>query len=100
MMRDAGKSLARAVRLAGLLLSLWTVVSLFSLSPATPAFANDAQVCTASLPSCGCNTCGEVDHGRPSCPAGQSLYDDYCLPDCPAGFIRYPGLPGLCIPPV
>ena len=100
MMGVAGKSLARAVQLAGILLSLWTVIAFFGYSPVAPAIANDTRICAASLPSCGCNTCGEVDHGRPSCPAGQSLYDDYCLPDCPSGFIRYPGVPGLCIPPV
>ena len=99
MMRVAEKSLIRVVRLAGLLLSLWTIVSFFSLMPATPAFANDQQICTPQVSAC-CNTCGDVDHSRPSCPLGQSLYDDYCLPDCPLGFIRYPGVPGLCMPPV
>jgi hypothetical protein len=99
MVKFAGKSLSVAVRLASILLSFWIVISVFSFSPTSPAFANDPQVCTATLPACGCNTCGDVDHGRPSCPVGQSLYDDYCLPDCPAGFIRYPGIPGLCVPP-
>jgi hypothetical protein len=100
MMRVAGKSLNSAVQLAGILLVLWAVAWFANLSQTTPGFATELQQCTQTLPSCGCNSCGEVDHGRPSCPSGQSLYDDYCLPDCPVGFIRYPGIPGLCIPPV
>jgi len=100
MMRMLGKSSSGAVQLASILLGLWAIVLLSGLTHSTPGFAQDLPQCTSTLPSCGCNACGEVDHGRPSCPPGQSLYDDYCLPDCPAGFIRYPGIPGLCMPPV
>ena len=45
-----------------------------------------------------CNTCGSCDTG-PSCPSGYTVYDDYCLPECPTGYRRYPGYPGLCLPP-
>ncbi len=45
-----------------------------------------------------CNTCGSCDKG-PRCPAGYTVYDDYCLPECPTGYRRYPGYPGLCLPP-
>jgi hypothetical protein len=100
MMRVAGKSLNGAVQLAGILVGLWALVMLNGLAQPTPSLATELQQCVSTLPACGCNACGEIDHGRPSCPPGQSLYDDYCLPDCPTGFIRYPGLPGLCIPPV
>ncbi len=101
MMRRAGHVLIDAVRLAGILLSLWTVVTFFAGMPGGTAFAQSTQMCSAPANSCGCATCGcgGTDYSRPSCPAGQSLYDDYCLPDCPGGFIRYPGVPGLCMPP-
>jgi hypothetical protein len=45
-----------------------------------------------------CNTCGSCDKG-PRCPAGYTVYDDYCLPECLTGYRRYPGYPGLCLPP-
>ncbi len=67
----------------------------------TVASAQSAQ-CDIPQNSCGCSTCGctgGYNPGTPECPAGQVLYDDYCLPACPSGFRRYPGLPGLCIPP-
>jgi hypothetical protein len=55
------------------------------------------QTCEVQTKSC-CNTCGSCDPG-PSCPAGYTIYDDYCLPECPTGYLRYPGYPGLCLPP-
>ena len=55
------------------------------------------QTCEVQTKSC-CNTCGSCDSG-PSCPAGYTIYDDYCLPECPTGYLRYPGYPGLCMPP-
>ena len=64
------------------------------------AQATELQLCSAPQQSCGCASCGGGDFGLPHCPAGYSSYDDFCLPDCPADFIRYPGLPGLCLPPV
>ncbi len=100
MMRVAGNSVVIVVRLASILLGLWAILTFVGPSTVTQSFANDLQQCTATLPACGCNSCGEISHGRPTCPPGESLYDDYCLPDCPVGFIRYPGIPGLCIPPV
>lgn len=45
-----------------------------------------------------CSTCGSCNSG-PSCPAGYAVYDDYCLPECPGGYLRYPGYPGICLPP-
>ncbi len=55
------------------------------------------QICEVQTKSC-CNTCGSCDTG-PRCPAGYTIYDDYCLPECPGGYLRYPGYPGLCLPP-
>lgn len=63
------------------------------------AQATELQLCSAPQQSCGCSTCGGGDFGLPHCPTGYSPYDDFCLPDCPADFIRYPGMPGLCMPP-
>ena len=64
-----------------------------------PALSTVAPVnsCPSVQQSCCC--CGNCQTVRPSCPAGYSLYNDYCLTDCPAGFVRYPGAPGVCIPP-
>jgi hypothetical protein len=62
------------------------------------ALAGD-NACTAPASSCGCATCGCGEVKTPSCPPGQTLYNDYCLPSCPSGFVRYPGMPGLCVPP-
>ena len=45
-----------------------------------------------------CNTCSTCDTGQ-RCPSGYTVYDDYCLPECPSGYRRYPGYPGLCLPP-
>ena len=55
------------------------------------------QTCQVETKSC-CSTCGSCDTG-PRCPAGYTVYDDYCLPECPGGYLRYPGYPGLCLPP-
>ena len=98
MMRNAGRVLIDAVRLAGILMSFWTLVSFSSVAP---AISQSNQMCAAPANFCGCATCGcgGTDYGRPTCPAGQSLYDDICLPSCPSGFQRYPGVPGLCMPP-
>lgn len=89
----------------------WLIVRLlivcagvFGLSPAvfpdfsTPAIAGDLQ-CAPVQNACGCAACGCSTPQLPTCPAGQSLYGDYCLPSCPGGFIRYPGMPGVCMPP-
>ncbi len=100
MVQRAGRVLIDAVRLAGILMSLWTVVTFFAVAPASTAFAQTNQSCTVPVNTCGCATCGcGTDYGRPTCPAGQTLYDDVCLPSCPSGFQRYPGVPGLCMPP-
>ena len=76
---------------------------IFGISPSIPDFSNQAIAgdlqCAPVQNACGCATCGCSTPQRPSCPAGQTLYDDYCLPSCPEGFIRYPGMPGLCLPP-
>jgi len=57
----------------------------------------DNQSCKVESKSCcgTCNTC----QTEPSCPSGSTVYDDYCLPECPSGYLRYPGSPGVCLPP-
>ena len=100
MIGIAGNVLLRAARLSFVFASLWLLLaSLPNFS--TTAFADDAtKMCQPQANQCGCATCGcTPDFGRPSCPAGSRLYDDYCLPDCPGDFVRYPGIPGLCMPP-
>jgi hypothetical protein len=79
--------------------------SLQAFSPSAPGFlgltvatAGDLS-CPAVQNACGCSTCSCGGSQKPSCPSGQVLYDDYCVPACPQGFIRYPGMPGLCMPP-
>ena len=100
MMQRKGRVLIDAMRLAGILMSLWTVVTFFAVAPTSTAFAQTNQSCTVPVNTCGCATCGcGTDYGRPTCPAGQTLYDDVCLPSCPSGYLRYPGVPGLCMPP-
>jgi hypothetical protein len=101
MMRLTGKRLVGLLRLLSVAIGFFVFLSLSPVLRSPSAFANDStQQCSVPVQACGCNTCGGGGYGRPSCPAGQSLYDDYCVPDCPIGYIRYPGLPGLCLPPV
>ncbi|MBG1231092.1 hypothetical protein [Aestuariivirga litoralis] len=91
-----------AILRACALLFLFAVLSLGSQgSFTTSAQAQSVeQQCTVPQSSCGCASCGcSTDVGIPHCPDGYSPFDDVCLPDCPAGFIRYPGMPGLCLPP-
>ena len=100
MMQRKGRVLIDAMWLAGILMSLWTVVTFFAVAPTSTTFAQTNQSCTVPVNTCGCATCGcGTDYGRPTCPAGQTLYDDVCLPSCPSGYLRYPGVPGLCMPP-
>ncbi len=97
-----------AVTKVGALLQLalmWLVLS-SAIAPEPLKFVSvaEAQTAQCAIPqnSCGCATCGcsgGYNPGTPTCPAGQVLYDDYCLPACPDGFRRYPGIPGLCVPP-
>lgn len=61
------------------------------IAPA-PALAGSGAICQSACTSC-CNA------GPPTCAEGYSLYQDQCLPSCPPGFRRYPGYPGLCLPP-
>ena len=104
MVGIVGRALIQSVRILFAFASLWLVLSL-SAPLAPSAFAQDAsKICTTQTQSCGCATCGCCGGfcdggGRPSCPPGSHLYNDYCLPDCPAGWSRYPGEPGLCMPP-
>ena len=87
----------KGVRLVLFICAAWLALSFSPISSPNHAIAAENQ-CTVQQNSCGCNTCGT--EYRPVCPFGQTLYDDYCLPSCPDGFARYPGLPGLCVPPV
>ena len=87
------------IRLVLFICAAWLALSLSPISSPNLAIAAENQ-CTVQQNSCGCNTCGGGTEYRPVCPFGQTLYDDYCLPTCPDGFVRYPGLPGLCVPPV
>lgn len=100
MIGIAGAVLLRAARLFAVWASLWLLLAVVPQFSAT-AFAEDAtKMCQPQANQCGCVSCGcTPDFGRPTCPAGSRLYDDYCLPDCPGDFIRYPGIPGLCMPP-
>jgi hypothetical protein len=80
------------------------VLALLVFSAPVPASAQQSllasQSCAVPVNSCGCSTCGcDGGSSQPSCPSGQVLYDDYCLPACPGSFVRYPGLPGFCMPP-
>jgi hypothetical protein len=82
------------LRAVFVLAALW----LTSLGP-QPATAVES-LCPAPTNSCGCVSCGcPAVPQEPSCPPGQVLYDDYCLPSCPDGWQRYPGYPGICLPP-
>ena len=73
------------------------LISVLLPSAAQAQQSSVPQTCEVQTKSC-CNTCGSCDSG-PSCPAGYTIYDDYCLPECPTGYLRYPGYPGLCLPP-
>jgi hypothetical protein len=100
MMGNAGKVLHTAARFICVCIGLWIVLSISPASAQTALAQDTSKMCFPQANQCGCATCGcEPDYGRPSCPPGSSLYDDYCLPDCPGDFIRYPGQPGLCMPP-
>ena len=105
-------TLPKAFRSAWLAFAFAVTLLLLNLSPQGSFFSqaqaqtNTVMQCTAPQPSsgcasCGCGSCGcGGDVSIPHCPTGYSSYDDFCLPDCPQDFIRYPGLPGLCMPPV
>ncbi len=86
-------------RLVLFICAAWLALTLSPITSPNLAIAAENQ-CAVQQSSCGCNTCGGGTEVRPVCPFGQTLYDDYCLPSCPDGFWRYPGLPGLCVPPV
>jgi hypothetical protein len=104
MIGIVGRALVQSARYVLAFASLWLVLSI-SPPTASPAFAEDASnMCVQQTQACGCATCGCCGGacdggGRPSCPPGSRLYDDYCLPDCPGDYVRYPGIPGLCMPP-
>lgn len=122
MIGIAGRALHQSARYFLAFVGLWLLLSV-ACTPTTAVFAQDTaqsiqlapnsdtgtyaptpQMCTQPVQSCGCATCGccggSCGGGSvPSCPPGSHRYDDYCLPDCPTGFTRYPGLPGLCMPP-
>lgn len=70
---------------------------------ALPAVADNQQgYCAPPVSSCGCVSCGcpaPSEPPLPSCPPGKVTYGDYCLPACPPGWNRYPGYPGVCLPP-
>ncbi len=82
-----------------LILTLLLLTSGPNHSFVAQANANDVTQCLIPQPTSNCCGCGGGDFGIPHCPAGFSPYDDYCLPACPQDYIRYPGLPGLCVPP-
>jgi len=97
------RALIKSARFVVLFAGLWLALQ-FTPAGTAPAFSEDsAKICLQQTQSCGCATCGccgtNCGGGRPSCPSGYHLYDDYCLPDCPTGWSRYPGFPGLCMPP-
>ena len=102
MVGIVGRALLQTARFAVVFASLWLVLNV-TVAPPQSVYAEDAKVCLQQGQSCGCPTCGccgtSCGGGQPTCPAGFRLYDDYCLPDCPAGYSRYPGIPGLCLPP-
>lgn len=79
---------------------LFILAFTFLLTAPHHARADATQQCSPAPQAQTCGTCcGGGDYGVPRCAAGYSPYDDYCLPDCPTGFVRYPGMPGLCLPP-
>ncbi|NMD08913.1 MAG: hypothetical protein GYA66_13155 [Phyllobacteriaceae bacterium] len=100
MIGKSGTVLLRAARLVFAFASLWLLLAVLPQTSAV-SFADDTvKMCQPQPNQCGCVSCGcTPDYGRPTCPAGSRLYDDYCLPDCPGDFVRYPGIPGLCMPP-
>ena len=80
------------------LIACFAILIAVFLPPASRAQQSAVpQTCELQTKSC-CTTCGSCETG-PSCPAGYTIYDDYCLPECPTGYRRYPGYPGLCLPP-
>lgn len=101
-----GTSATRRLRSVLLFFALTLVtlltVPIIPITASSPAYASE-NVCSVPQNSCGCPTCGcgsgGGGYGRPSCPVGFTSYEDYCLPSCPDGFRRYPGIPGLCVPP-
>ena len=100
MMRaSAFAKISAGVRLVLFICAAWLALTLSPITSPNQANAAEGQ-CVVQQSSCGCNTCGGGTEYRPVCPFGQTLYDDYCLPTCPDGYVRYPGLPGLCVPPV
>ncbi len=99
--RAVGLILLRGLRLLGacfVLIALQSGITAAQQSdlPALNTVTTENS-CPQARESCCC--CGTCETARPSCPTGYSLYDDYCLPSCPEGFIRYPGEPGVCLPP-
>ena len=93
---SAGRMLA-VLRLALFGLALW--ITAFQSVPSAQA---GQEMCAAPANLCGCLTCGCPGTSiprEPSCPPGQIVYDGFCLPGCPDGWQRYPGYPGLCLPP-
>lgn len=102
MLNTVARRIPGLIRIALLICATWMILAIApsSISISSSTYAAENQ-CAVPQSSCGCPTCGcgGGGYGQPSCPAGQVLYDDYCVPGCPSGYTRYPGLPGLCIPP-
>ena len=102
MSGTSGRTLSRGLRIILACIGMWLALAALPVTDFN-AYAQQAtdtsKICTPEPNMCGCLTCGCPDTGRPQCPPGSSIYDDYCLPDCPGGYIRYPGYPGLCMPP-
>ena len=97
-----GRCVSAGPLLSALRLGLFAALMwLSALQGALPVHAGQ-EMCAAPANACGCASCGcpETSIPRePSCPSGQTLFDDFCLPSCPSGWQRYPGYPGLCMPP-
>ena len=88
--------LLSVLRLALFVMALW--VSAFQAAPVQAG----QEMCATPVNACGCVSCGCPGTSiprEPSCPPGQIVFDGFCLPSCPDGWQRYPGYPGLCLPP-
>lgn len=97
-----GRFLSAGPLLSVLRLALFGVLLWFSAFQASLPAQAGQDMCTPPANLCGCLSCGCPGTSiprEPSCPPGQVVYDDYCLPACPGGWQRYPGYPGVCLPP-
>ena len=85
-----------------LLFSLMLLGSFGSWSMPTAADNGQGYCAPPVTTACGCTSCGcpaPSEPRQPACPTGETVFGDYCLPACPQGWDRYPGYPGVCLPP-